>query len=78
MEYNYTTTEVVTVKHDEYRDLLTQSANYAMLKDVIKAGIQLDYREELTIAQTTIDVVIKYILGGAYDATREALKAKED
>ena len=78
MEYNYSTTEVVTVKHDEYRDLLTQAANYAMLKDVIKAGIQLDYREELTIAQTTIDVVIKYILGGAYDATIDALKAKED
>lgn len=78
MEYNYSTTEIVTVKHDEYRDLLTQAANYAMLKDVIKAGVQLDYREELTIAQTTIDVVIKYILGGAYDATIDAIKAKED
>lgn len=78
MEYNYTTTEVVTVKHDEYRDLLTQSANYAMLKDVIKAGIQLDYREELTIAQTTIDVVLKYVLGVAYEPTIEALKNKED
>ena len=78
MEYNYSTTEIVTVKHDEYRDLLTQAANYAMLKDVIQAGIPLDYREELTIAQTTIDVVIKYILGGAYDATINALKDKED
>lgn len=78
MEYNYGTTEVVTVKHDEYRDLLTQAANYAMLKDVIKAGIQLDYREELTIDQTTIDVVLKYIIGTAYDATINALKVKED
>lgn len=78
MEYNYATTEVVTVKHDEYRDLLTQAANYAMLKDVIKAGVQLDYREELSIAQTTIDVVLKYILGEGYEPTIDALKAKED
>ena len=78
MEYNYGTTEVVTVKHDEYRDLLTQAANYAMLKDVIKAGVQLDYREELSISQTTIDVVLKYILGEGYEPTINALKDKED
>ena len=70
--------EHVRIALAEYRDLLTQAANYAMLKDVIKAGIQLDYREELTIAQTTIDVVIKYILGSAYDATINALKDKEE
>ena len=68
----------VNIALDEYRGLLTQAANYQMLKDVLGAGVQLDYREELSIAQTTIDVVLKYILGGAYDATREALKAKED
>ena len=78
MEYNYTTTEVVTIKHDEYRDLLTQAANYVMLKDVIKAGVQLDYREELSIAQTTIDVVLKYILGEGYEPTIDALKDKEE
>lgn len=72
------TNDRVTIALDEYRGLLTQAANYQMMKDVIKAGVQLDYREELSISQTTIDVILKYILGGAYDATREALKAKED
>ena len=72
------TNDRVNIALDEYRGLLTQAANYAMFKDVIKAGIQIDYREELTISQTTIDVVLKYILGGAYDATADALKAKED
>lgn len=72
------TNDRVNIALDEYRGLLTQAANYAMLKDVIGAGVQLDYREELSISQTTIDVVLKYVLGGAYDATREALKAKED
>lgn len=72
------TNDRVNIALDEYRGLLTQAANYAMLKDVIKAGIQLDYREELSISQTTIDVVIKYILGGAYDAAIDALKVKED
>ena len=70
--------EHVRIQLGEYRELLANAANYAMLQDVIKAGVQLDYREELSIAQTTIDVVLKYILGGAYDATREALNAKED
>lgn len=68
----------VNITLDEYRHLLAQAANYAMLRDVIKAGVQLDYRNELTISQTTIDVVLKYVLGAAYDATIEALKSKED
>lgn len=68
----------VDITLEEYRHLLAQSANYAMMKDVIKAGVQLDYREELTISQTTIDVLLKYILGDGYEPTIEALKAKED
>lgn len=68
----------VNITLDEYRHLLAQTANYAMLRDVIKAGVQLDYRNELTISQTTIDVVLKYVLGVAYEQTIEALKAKED
>ena len=70
--------EHVRIQLGEYRELLTNAANYAMLKDVIKAGAKLGYAGELTIGQATIDVVLKYILGGAYDATIDALKAKED
>lgn len=66
--------EHVRIALAEYRDLLAQAANYAMLRDVIKAGVKLGYAGELTIGQATIDVVLKYILGGAYDATIEALK----
>lgn len=72
------TNDCVTITLDEYRHLLAQTANYAMLRDVIKAGVQLDYRNELTISQTTIDVVLKYVLGVAYEQTIEALKSKED
>lgn len=66
--------EHVCIQLDEYRDLLVQAANYAMLKDVIKAGAKLGYSDELTIGQATIDVVLKYILGAAYEPTIEALK----
>lgn len=66
--------EHVRIQLGEYRELLANAANYAMLQDVIKAGVKLGYAGELTIGQATIDVVLKYILGGAYDATIEALK----
>lgn len=66
--------EHVCIELGEYRELLTQAANYAMLQEVIKAGVKLGYAGELTIGQATIDVVLKYILGGAYDATIDALK----
>lgn len=68
----------VTVTLGEYRTLLSQTANYAMIREVIKAGVKLGYSNELTISQATIDVVLKYILGTAYEPTIEALKAKED
>lgn len=68
------TKEHVCIQLGEYRELLTQAANYAMLKDVIKAGAKLGYAGELTIGQATIDVVLKYILGAAYEPTIEALK----
>ena len=71
-------TGIVTIKIGEYRGLLTQAANYQMLKDVIKAGVRLSYGNELTIAQSTIDVLLKYVLGDAYAPTIEALKDKED
>ena len=66
--------EHVCIQLDEYRDLLVQAANYAMLQDVIKSGVKLGYAEELTIGQATIDVVLKYILGAAYEPPIEALK----
>lgn len=68
----------VSITLEEYRKLLQFAANYVMLQDVIKAGVRLSYASELTISQTTIDVVLKYILGPAYEPTIEALKAKED
>lgn len=73
------TNDRVSITLDEYRDLLSQLANYAMLKEVIKAGVRLSYsNDDLTLDQTTIDVVLKYILSEAYTPTIEALKAKED
>lgn len=66
--------DYVSIQLSEYRELLAQAANYAMLKDVIKAGAKLGYAGELTIGQATIDVVLKYILGAAYEPTIEALK----
>lgn len=68
------TAEHVCIQLNEYRELLVQAANYAMLQDVIKAGVKLGYADELTIGQATIDVILKYILGGAYEPTIEALK----
>lgn len=68
------TEEHVCITLAEYRELLVQAANYAMLQDVIKAGVKLGYAGELTIGQATIDVVLKYILGDAYAPTIEALK----
>lgn len=68
------TEEHVCIQLNEYRELLVQAANYAMLQDVIKAGVKLGYAGELTIGQATIDVVLKYILGSAYEQTIEALK----
>lgn len=72
------TTGIVTITADEYRNLLTQAANYEMIKDVMKAGVKLGYAGELTIAGATIDVLLKYVLGDAYAPTIDALKAKED
>lgn len=66
--------EHVRIQLGEYRELLANAANYAMLQDVIKAGVKLGYAGELTIGQATIDVVLKYILGAAYEPTIEALK----
>lgn len=70
--------EHVCITLDEYRTLLSQTADYAMIREIIKAGVKLGYAGELTVSQSIIDVVLKYILGGAYDATIDALKAKED
>lgn len=69
--------EYVRIQLGEYRELLANAANYAMLQDVIKAGIKLGYAGELTVSQSTIDVILKYILGGAYEPTIDALKSKE-
>lgn len=66
--------EHVRIQLGEYRGLLANAANYAMLQDVIKAGVKLGYAGELTVSQATIDVVLKYILGSAYEQTIEALK----
>lgn len=66
--------EHVRIQLGEYRELLANAAHYAMLQDVIKAGVKLGYAGELTIGQATIDVVLKYILGAAYEPTIEALK----
>lgn len=67
----------VRISLEEYRALLSQAANYAMLLDVIKAGVKLGYAQELTIAQSAIDVILKYVLGAAYGETVEALKSEE-
>lgn len=72
------TNDRVTITLNEYRQLLSQTADYAMIREVIKAGVKLGYADELTVSQATIDVILKYILGGAYEPTIEALKAKED
>lgn len=68
------TKEHVRIQLGEYRELLANAANYAMLKDVIRAGVKLGYAGELTVSQAAIDVVLKYILGTAYEPTIEALK----
>lgn len=68
----------ITITVDEYRDLLTSAANYAMLRDVIKAGVSKRYDGGVGINPATESVVARYVLGEDYAPTVEALKARED
>lgn len=68
----------ITVSVSEYRELLKNAASYAMLADVLKTGAELNYRGGLTLNTNTAEVIMKYVLGDAYQATIEALKEEEE
>ena len=74
---NNTITGTVTINVDEYRNLLTAAANYAMLRDVIKTGVTTLYSGALGLDSAAENVVVRYVLGDDYAATVEALKARE-
>ena len=71
---NNNTNGTVTIDVNEYRNLLTAAANYAMLRDVIAQGVTNLYGGALGINSSAEAVIVRYVLGDDYAATLEALK----
>ena len=70
---------MVAISVEEYRNLLSKVAGYETLKEVIKAGVHLSFIHdgELSMDSSAEDIILKFVLGDAYQATVSALKDAE-